>query len=253
MAELRLTVLMENTAPGGLIPEHGLAFYLEYRGGHYLLDAGESGAFLVNAERLGIDLSAVDLAFLSHGHYDHADGLAAFFAVNAAAPVCARSHAAAPCYHDGRYIGVKHGLFQRRAKRFTYSDAPRLAAPGLWTVPDQVLHEQSLAAETEAGLVLLNSCCHAGADHVVESVLAQFPGRRVRALIGGFHLMGAGGVGTLGPAPETVLCLGSRLFDGLQVAEAWTGHCTGAPALSLLRGAFPGRVHPLTTGLTLEF
>ena len=35
---MRITVLMENSAPQGLIPEHGLSFYLEYRGGRYLLD-----------------------------------------------------------------------------------------------------------------------------------------------------------------------------------------------------------------------
>ena len=50
---MRITVLIENSAPEGLVAEHGLSFYLEYRGGRYLLDAGESGAFLLNAQRLG--------------------------------------------------------------------------------------------------------------------------------------------------------------------------------------------------------
>ena len=56
---MRITVLIENSAPEGLVAEHGLSFYLEYRGGRYLLDAGESGAFLLNAQHLGVDLSRV--------------------------------------------------------------------------------------------------------------------------------------------------------------------------------------------------
>ena len=76
---MRITVLIENSAPEGLVAEHGLSFYLEYRGGRYLLDAGESGAFLLNAQRLGVDLSRVEAAALSHGHYDHGDGFTAFF------------------------------------------------------------------------------------------------------------------------------------------------------------------------------
>ncbi len=253
MPELRLTFLMENSAPQGLIGEHGLSVYLEYRGRRLLLDAGESGAFLVNAERLGLDLAGVELAFLSHGHYDHADGLAAFFVVNSAAPVLARTGITAPAYHGSEYIGVNAGLLHRRGRRFQLSDETREPLPGVWTVPDPVDHEQSLVLETGGGLVILNSCCHAGADKVVDSVLEQLPGKPVRALIGGFHLMGADGPATLGPAPEAVLALGERLFSGLDVGGVWTGHCTGAPAFSLLNGAFPGRVHPLTTGLVLEF
>ncbi len=76
--ELRITVLMENTAREGLEAEHGLSFFLEYRGRCFLLDAGSSGRFADNAQKLGVDLDGVELAALSHGHYDHADGLRAF-------------------------------------------------------------------------------------------------------------------------------------------------------------------------------
>lgn len=88
--ELRITVLMENTAREGLEAEHGLSFFLEYRGRRLLLDAGSSGRFADNARKLGVDLERVELAALSHGHYDHADGLRAFFARNDRAPVYIR-------------------------------------------------------------------------------------------------------------------------------------------------------------------
>lgn len=253
MSELTLTLLIENSARDGLIAEHGLSVLIDHRGRRFLLDAGTSGIFAVNAERMGLDLSTVEAAFLSHGHFDHSDGLAALFAVNPKASVFARCGVTAPEYHGERYIGVNPYLFQHHGKRFDLSDAPRQVFDGVWLIPDRIPHEQSVVLETADGLVILNSCCHAGADTVVGSVLAHFPGQPVRTLIGGFHLMGRDGVSTMGPAPEEILALGSRLFSDLKVAQVWTGHCTGTPAFELLRAAFPNRVNSLFTGLTLSF
>lgn len=253
MAELRVTVLIENSAPEGLLREHGLSFYLEYRGRRFLLDAGESGAFLVNAERLGVDLSRVEKAALSHGHYDHADGLAAFFAANRTASVYARPRITDAEYHGQEFIGVNPGLLQRHGKRFDLADGPRELSPGLHLVPDEIPHEQSLIAETEEGLVVFNSCCHAGAGHIVRALKERFPGKPVRALLGGFHLMGSDGPKSLGAAPGIVKNLGDWLLDELEVGTLYTGHCTGAPAFALLKEGHPDRVAPLHTGLVLEF
>ena len=192
---MKITVLMENTAPDPLVCEHGLSLFLEYRGASYLLDAGSSGRFADNAAALGADLSAVRAAVLSHGHWDHADGLGRFFAENASARVYARPDALRPQYHsgDGRFIGVSPALAEAYRNRFDLRDGPLTLAPGLHLIPDAVPHEQSLVAETDRGLVVMNSCCHAGAGYIVKDILARFPGRRVHALLGGFHLMGRPG------------------------------------------------------------
>ena len=97
---MRFVVLMENTAPegSGLRAEAGLSFYLEYRGHKLLLDAGSSGRFADNAAALGVDLSQVELAVLSHGHFDHSDGLRRFFTVNQRAKVYARTTAGGPYF-----------------------------------------------------------------------------------------------------------------------------------------------------------
>ena len=57
MSAVRVTVLMENTAPEGLLCEHGLSLMIEHGGRSILLDAGSSAALLDNAARLGVDLS----------------------------------------------------------------------------------------------------------------------------------------------------------------------------------------------------
>ncbi len=60
---------------------HGLSLLLTAHVGNsshrLLFDAGPEGAlFLRNAEILGVDLSTVGTVILSHGHWDHAGGLA---------------------------------------------------------------------------------------------------------------------------------------------------------------------------------
>lgn len=88
--KMKFTVLAENHEASGLECEHGLSIFIEYKEKKYLLDAGQSGVFARNAEKLGSDLAAVDAAFLSHAHYDHGDGFAEFFCLNGHAKVYAR-------------------------------------------------------------------------------------------------------------------------------------------------------------------
>ncbi|MEG2119459.1 MAG: MBL fold metallo-hydrolase, partial [Pseudoflavonifractor sp.] len=251
------TVLIENRSPDCLVHEHGLSLHLSYRGGSYLLDGGSSGRFAENAGHLGIDLAGVDAAILSHGHYDHADGLRAFLEANQTAKVYARPAVTAPDYFSAgpskKFIGVSPALFTDYLPRFDFADGPRTIAPGLHLVPDSIAHEQSVVLETAEGLVVLNSCCHAGAGFVVEDLLARFPGQRVRAILGGFHLMGAPGVKTLGVAPGIVKNLAHWLTDELGVGQIYTGHCTGAPAFDLLKEELGDRVAYLQTGDTISF
>lgn len=251
---MQITVLMENESRGSLCAEHGLSLYVRYGGDSLLLDAGESGDFVRNAARLGCPLDTVHTAVLSHGHYDHCDGFAALFRLNGRVKVYARPQALAPHYNaDGRYIGMSASLRENYAGRFDLSDEQRAIAPGLWLAPDAAAHEQSLVAETAGGLVVMNSCCHAGADRIVDGILTRFPGQKIRALIGGLHLMGPGGISTLGMEPGAVRAMARRLTEELGVAEILTGHCTGAPGLALLQDAAPGKVRAIHAGDILEF
>ncbi|MCC8356311.1 MAG: MBL fold metallo-hydrolase [Oscillospiraceae bacterium] len=250
---MRITVLMENDGPEGLYAEHGLSLYIRHKSGTVLLDGGQSGRFAENAARLGCDLKALDAAALSHGHYDHADGLPALLEQNPAIRIYARPEVMSPQIgHDGRYIGLNEALHGKYAGRFELSDEARQFLPGLWLIPDSVPHEQSLVAETARGLVVMNSCCHAGGDNIVRDILARFPGQRVYALIGGLHLMGPGGVTTLGPEPEAVRALARRLTEELGVQKILTGHCTGGPAFAILKETAPEAVQRIRTGDVVE-
>lgn len=254
MQHLNVTVLIENeTSSDALCCEHGLSLYLRYGEYNILLDTGESGDFACNARTLNCPLGTLHAAVLSHGHYDHADGLPTLFEQNETIRIYARPTALEPQYSDSRYIGLKPDLTSHYADRFDLSDEQREILPGIWLVPDAVDHEQSLVVETAKGLVVMNSCCHAGGDNIVADILARFPGRNVHALIGGLHLMGPQGITTLGKKREDVRALAHRLTDELGVNYVYTGHCTGAPAFQLLQEVSGETFRMIHTGDKLEF
>ncbi len=250
---MRITVLIENSGQPPFQIEHGLSFYVEHPGGCVLMDAGQSGRFLENAAVLHVPAERVSTAVLSHGHYDHGDGFLPLLRKRGDLRILARPGVLDEHKNPtGKYIGLSAPLRGEYAGRFDCRDGIRTIGEGLWLVPDGVYHEQSLVASREDGsLVVLNSCCHAGADTIVESILQQFPGKHVYALLGGLHLMGPGGVATLGCAPETVTALARRLTGELGVEYIYTGHCTGAPAFALLQHAAPGHFLALETGQVL--
>ena len=109
---MKMTSSMENTtADPRLGKEHGLSLYIEAAGKTLLFDMGQSGLFAQNARTLGIDLAKVELAVLSHGHYDHGGGLTHFLELNKTAPVYLSRYAFQPHYHGTeRYIGLNPAL-----------------------------------------------------------------------------------------------------------------------------------------------
>ena len=113
---MKITVLIENTAPEYLKCEHGLSIYIAYNEKCYLLDTGSSDIFMDNAEVLKTKLENVDAAFLSHGHYDHSGGFEAFFEKNKSAKVYLQESSKELCYKnvDGvqKYIGLPKDLYK---------------------------------------------------------------------------------------------------------------------------------------------
>ena len=111
-----MTVLIDNVAAEPLAAEWGLSILITVGKRKILLDTGAGPLFAQNAERLGIDLADVDLGVLSHAHYDHADGMETFFALNRKAPFLVREGSCENCWgiKDGMltYIGIQTGFLE---------------------------------------------------------------------------------------------------------------------------------------------
>lgn len=117
---MKITSLTENTCKTGLPSEHGLSLYIETEEHTILFDMGQTDLFARNAEQLGADLEKVDIAVLSHGHYDHGGGLKKFLELNHTAPVYLSRYAFEPHYNGTeKYIGLDPSLAENRRLIFT--------------------------------------------------------------------------------------------------------------------------------------
>lgn len=270
---MKVYVLVDNNDGAGLKGEWGLSFYIEYADKTVLLDAGLSPLFAVNAEKMGLDLNRVDLAVLSHAHDDHANGLDRFFELNDHAKLYVAQGCDENCYdrHGLRfkYAGVPRGIMTRHADRIVKADPDMFIAEGirllghstpgleklgrmekmylrqgfLRYVPDDFSHEHSLVFEMGDGVVVFNSCSHAGADNIINEVIQAYPDKRIIAMIGGFHLFNK--------SDDYVRAFARRVGD-TGVEAVYTGHCTGQKAWDIMHEELGDKVHALQTGLVFE-
>lgn len=269
---MKATVLIDNIAENGMKDEWGLCVYIEHEGKNILLDTGASGKFILNAEKLGIDLSDVHCGVLSHAHFDHADGMENFFNSNSNAKFYLREDCKENCYGRrfifSKYIGIRKGILQKFSHRIEYVEGDSEISKGVYLIPhktenlasigkkagmylkengkwmpDDFSHEQSLVIDTEKGLVIFNSCCHGGADNIIKEVSATFPEKKIYAIIGGFHLY---------QSPDSeVLALAKRIEE-TGIKMIYTGHCTGTKAYKILSEELGDKCKQLYVGCVIE-
>ncbi len=254
---MKLVTLIENTTTRpDLVAEHGLSLYIEANGHKLLFDAGQSGAFADNAQRLGVDLSQVDTAILSHGHYDHGGGFLRFLEVNHQANIYASPFAAEPHFNaKGQFIGLPEVL--PRTPRFYTSLAPFYTSEGLslrtlnappidtsgLTVlkngelcPEDFRHEQYLLVVEQGKRILFSGCSHKGILQIAKSFQPDI-------LIGGFHISKI--------TDESTLSALAQELKKLPITY-YTGHCTGLPQYKILKKTLGSRLHSLQTGDILQ-
>lgn len=266
-----------------LVPEWGLSALVEFNGHQVLLDTGASDNFASNAGAMNVDLSKVDVAVLSHAHFDHSNGMEAFFAANDRATFYLRETAGENCYHTHKflkfftyqeYIGIRRGWLKRYSNRIKFASGTAEILPGVFLVghnnnvfsaedraeigsrnglsikqkgkylPDSFDHEQSLVLDTPQGLFIMNSCSHGGADNIVREIEVAFPGKKIYAMLGGFHLY---------RTPEQKIREFAERLRALDVQKIYTGHCTGEHGFKILHDILGDRAQQMHTGMTIEF
>lgn len=269
---MKATVLVDNIAVKPLKGEWGLSIIIEAEERKILLDVGASPLFLENADKLNIDISSIEHAVLSHAHYDHANGMEAFFQANSKALFHLRDGSDENCYMKWgifhKYIGIPRKILQKYAHRIQYVNGNYKLMENTYLVPhytdnleqigkrnhmyvrrnhvwypDDFSHEQSLVFDRPDGLVIFNCCSHGGADNIIQEVSEQFH-KPVKMMVGGFHIYNC--------KKEEVVALSHRL-QKTGVSQIYTGHCTGEDPYEVLRTELGDRVHQLKTGLTIEF
>lgn len=272
---MRIFTLMEDTACAPDVAcEHGLSFYIETAGRRLLFDMGQTDLFLKNAAARGIDLSKVDTAFVSHGHYDHGGGLAAFLAINDRAPVYVHEQAFEP-HFSHKPEGIKDigldaalaanprlrrvsGVTQIDERLTLFSDitGTDCVPQGNRTlyerengqyVPDRFQHEQSLIVREGDKTVLFTGCAHRGVVNICARAKGLL-GRDPDVVVGGMHLFSPS-TGKSEP-DENIRAVAERLAD--TDSRYCTCHCTGPHAYAVLRETLGDRIAFLSAGSIIE-
>jgi 7,8-dihydropterin-6-yl-methyl-4-(beta-D-ribofuranosyl)aminobenzene 5'-phosphate synthase len=225
---MRLTVLVDNNTfiDQYLIGEPAVSYYIEAEGKKILFDAGYSDVVLLNAAKLGIDLTRLDMLVLSHGHPDHSWGLAHLLRLYSEARSSGRmehkprliAHPqvfAQRSYRGDPQIGsllqpldlapffdiqlskdpVKLtdnltflGEIERRNAFEAQESLGELQVEGQES-PDWVLDDSALAYRADDGLVIITGCSHAGICNIAEQALRVSAQEKILDIIGGFHLL----------------------------------------------------------------
>lgn len=271
--KLNITTLSENTAAArNLLAELGISILVETDTASILLDTGQSISVSHNADVLGVDLSRIDKIVLSHGHYDHTGGLRRVLKkAQKEIEVIAHPDIWAAKYsqsggQEARYIGIP---FQREeleslGARFnltakstkisenimTTGEIPMLTDfeeidPDLFVKennqfkPDQLLDDQALIINTEAGLVVILGCGHRGIINTLYHARQLTGIEKIYMVLGGCHLI---------TASEERIWLTIAALKELDVQRIGVSHCTGASAITAMSLEFGDQFFHNNTG-----
>ncbi len=274
---MKITILVDNriTRPE-LRAEHGFALWIESEGKCILFDTGQGGALEKNAKILGVDLGKTDIIVLSHGHYDHSGGIAQVLKRAKKAELYCHPGVILPRYsiRDGSATPVQlpqpslaaidrlpppriHWLQQPlmlsahvglsgpipRETRYEDTGGPFYLDPQ-GKCRDLLSDDLALWIRTGSGLVVCVGCSHAGLVNTLNHVRHLNNGQRIRAVIGGFHLVHA----SSDRLAQTIAAL--RELEPDMVIPC---HCSGEGAVAALRNALGERISSGAAGITYPF
>ncbi|HEY5354844.1 MAG TPA: MBL fold metallo-hydrolase [Streptosporangiaceae bacterium] len=257
----------------GLMAEHGFSALVSVRRGTttttLLFDTGLSpDAMVTNASRLGADLSGIQAVVLSHGHFDHAGGLAGLAGRRGvrALPmvvhpkIWTRRRLAVPGREPSELPTLSKQALGSEGFAVIERREPSLLADGCvlitgevdrttefelgmppahqewtgsaWQHDPLVLDDQALIVHVRGrGLVVLTGCGHAGAINIVRHAQRLTAVPALHALVGGLHLSGPAFQPVIGPTVDAL----AEMNPGLVVP----GHCTGWRGQHALAAALP--------------
>lgn len=247
-SSLVIRVLNDNLAGFKCGAEWGLSFLIE-ADVQLLFDAGPSDIAIRNARILGLDLEKVPFVVLSHGHYDHGDGLKH---LHGQTLVC---HPAVFTRRfskeDNEYSGI--ALQEEEAQRrfnLVLSKSPHAISNSvtfLGEIPrlndfeartchwydeggndDFVPDDSAIVIKLATGIVVVAGCSHSGICNIVDYAMQIAGVSDVLAVIGGFHLFQC----------DEQLEKTVRYFEHIKVKRVIPCHCTGFEALSRLKQRF---------------
>lgn len=260
-SKIKLTILVDNSAASGLLAEHGFSLWVEADNKKILFDTGQGTALHHNAKSLDVDLSQTEYLILSHGHYDHTGGLPDVLPHAVNAHLYCHSAAFLPRYSITDSIAKPIKMFPKAMacvdnlpeNRVHWVTKPVKISPIIGItgeIPrhtdyentgghfyfdqdgkrtDPVKDDMAFWIESEEGLIVCIGCCHAGIINTLDYIIEQSGQKKIRALIGGLHLLNA---------DEERMVKTVEELKKLQIGQLVPCHCTGDKAHKVFKEEF---------------
>lgn len=212
---MKCTVLCDNNTiiDQYYLGEPAFCLYLEEGNDCILFDTGYSDVFMINAEKMGIDLSRVNKIVFSHGHNDHTGGLVYFKQKYGLSGIEIYAHPDTfkPRQYEGLEIGSPLSLeeLKRSGAILKISKKPieitrnliflgeieskckfenRYSIGVMGNAEDFMFDDTGIVYLCNSGLVVLSGCSHSGICSIVETAKEITKETRISAILGGFHL-----------------------------------------------------------------
>ena len=268
----KITILYDSFGKRpSLTQDWGYAALVEYAGKRILFDTGnDAEIFARNVRTMGVDLRKLDLVVISHRHADHTSGLTYLLQVNPKVRIYVphepfglfggdppqnlyRDVEVLPAEY--RYFNGVHKKFKTGtpwpAANFVQVESSQEIGPGIILVesisqtPGTLeLRELTLRLETPSGAIIVTGCSHSGIEKILQASV-DFKSAHIRTVVGGLHLVKT--------SDEDIRQIVSNLQSHWRLDEIAPGHCTGEPAVAMLRNAFQSRFRYAGLGEVVSF
>ncbi|WP_372745789.1 MBL fold metallo-hydrolase [Lutibacter sp.] len=260
---MNIIVLTENCAGSGFLAEHGLSYLIESEGEKILFDTGSTNVFKKNASTLGIDIQKeVNTVVLSHGHWDHGDGLQY---INDKTLIT-HPNVFIKRYRkkNNSFIGLKLSKSEIEQKfNLVLTKEPYYISENIIFLsqipllnnfeakttnfidennqPDFVIDDSAMVVIENNQLVIITACSHSGICNIIDYAIKVTGISTINAVIGGFHLK------------ENNLQTKYTIdfIKEKNIHKVYPSHCTEFPALVAFYKQF--NIEQLKTGMVLNF
>ena len=206
-----------------------------------LFDAGENGQWLLeNMKNLNVDIQKIQIAVISHNHWDHTGGLWELLKKRPGLSVCACPNFSSEFKKrvtdlKGRLIEAKE-VIKVSKNIFTTGEIPG-------EYKQEYMPEQALIAKTSKGLTVITGCAHPGIIQMLELIKKKFQNKRFYYVIGGFHLM---------EKDKRIIRTIADKFNELTIEKAGPTHCSGNEAEGIFKEKYASNFILIKTGQTLD-
>lgn len=167
---MKITIASDNKAKQpGLEAEWGFSCIIETKDAPPILfDTGASSSILLgNMRKLNFDPAATSIVVISHSHWDHVGGLPAILEANKDVEL---------------YVPQSFG--ELSARKLTRIKNACQICQNVFSTGELQDIEQSLAINTERGIVVVVGCSHPGLGNILD-VASRFG--KIYGVVGGFH------------------------------------------------------------------